>query len=456
VDENVYNTTNDTLAERWHFGQKLMSYTFNAQGQLASFTDGRTKTTTLGSYKRGIPQAIGYPDGTSQSLVVDDFGQIRSITDQAGATTTYAYDAVGRLTRIDYPTGDEQAWYPKTFSYAFVTGAERGVGANHWRRTVAKGSQRQVTYFNAMLQPVLTDTYIDGNAGSHTSVRSDYDYRGLATFSAYPVAGTPVLGAISAGTTTSYDALGRPTRVQQTSELGTLTTTTAYLSGARKQVTDPKGNVTTTRYQVFDQPSYDAVTEVQAPAGVIQTITRDLYGNPTQIHQYGTYNGLSGDVTKTLVYDAYHRLCRTIEPESGSEVMAYDDANNLLWSAAGLTLPAPTTGTETDCYRSSVAEAGRTQRTYDAMNRLLGRSMSQSPKAYCGRSKSAACPSSPNCRTSCSSGPVPLALTSTCSKDKLPSYRLMFSPKGCSPSGWMSSLTRMSFLYSSSGLAFWP
>jgi YD repeat-containing protein len=364
VDQYVYNSTNDTLAERWHFGQKLMSYSFNAQGQLASFTDGNTKTTTLGSYKRGIPQSIGYPDGTSQSLVVDDLGQIRSITDQAGATTTYTYDPVGRLARIDYPSGDEQAWYPKTFTYDFVTGAERGLGANHWRRTVAKGAQRQVTYFDAQLRPVLADTYIDGNAGSHSNVRSDYDFKGLTTFASYPIDGTPSLSAITAGTLSTYDALGRLTATQQTSELGTLTTSTAYLSGARKQVTDPKGKVTTTTYQVFDQPSYDAVIQVDAPAGVTQVITRDLYGNPLAIRQYGSYNGLSGDVTKTLVYDAYHRLCRTTEPESGSEVMAYDNANNLLWSAAGLSL------TGTGCGLEQVAEAGKTKRTYDAMNRL--------------------------------------------------------------------------------------
>jgi len=37
-----------------------MNYTFNSAGQLASFTDGNTHTTTLGNYKRGIPQTIGY------------------------------------------------------------------------------------------------------------------------------------------------------------------------------------------------------------------------------------------------------------------------------------------------------------------------------------------------------------------------------------------------------------
>lgn len=368
VDQNVYDLSRVTLKERWHFGQKLMSYTFDAQGNLASFTDGNSHTTTLGSYKRGIPQAIGYPDGRSQSLAVDDFGQIARITDQAGSATAYSYDAVGRLKQIAYPTGDEQAWYPKTFNYDFVAGAERGIAANHWRRTIATGNARSVTYFDALLRPVLADSYSAADGSSHTSARTDYDWKGQKTFVSYPVPGSPSLASITTGSTSTYDALGRLTRTQQVSELGTLTSTTAYLSGARMQVTDPKGNVTTTRYQVFDQPSYDAVIQVQAPAGLTQTIERDLYGNPRAITQSGLYGTQSLNVRKTLIYDGYHRLCRTTEPESGSEVMAYDAANNLLWSASGVTLTDPQS--TTDCGQTQVATAGRTTRTYDAMNRV--------------------------------------------------------------------------------------
>jgi YD repeat-containing protein len=69
------------------------------------------------------------------------------------------------------------------------------------------------------------------------------------------------------------------------------------------------------------------------------------------------------DVTKTLTYDSYHRLCRTSEPESGSAVMAYDNANNLAWSAEGLAI------TGTGCGQEQVT-TGKTTRTYDAMNRL--------------------------------------------------------------------------------------
>ncbi|MFC5740098.1 hypothetical protein [Dyella tabacisoli] len=362
---NTYNLSNVTLQSRARFGQTLMSYTFDGQGQLASFTDGKSHTTTLSNYKRGIPQSIAYPDTYTQSLVVDDFGQISSLTDQAGNTTSYNYDAIGRIAGITYPAGDEVAWSPKNFSYAYITGAERGVAANHWRRTTTKGNAVTTTYFDAMLRPVLSDTAIAGTSGSDISTRTDYDWKGQKIFVTYPVSGAPDLGSITSGSTSVYDALGRLTQTQQASELGTLTAITAYLSGARQQVTDPKGNVTTTSYQVFDQPSYNAVIQVQAPEGITQSIARDLYGNPLTITQSGLYGAESDNVTKSLTYDSYHRLCRTTEPESGSEVTAYDAANNVAWTAAGLAI------TGTGCGQEQVVVAAQTTRTYDTMNRVL-------------------------------------------------------------------------------------
>ncbi|KRE87481.1 hypothetical protein ASG75_04980 [Rhodanobacter sp. Soil772] len=364
---NTYSTSNDTLQSRARFGQTLMNYTFNSAGQLASFTDSNSHTTSLSNYKRGIPQTIGYPDGISETLVVDDFGQISAITDQAGHTTSYGYDSVGRMTGITYPGGDEEAWLPKTFSYDFVTSDERGVPANHWRRTTTTGSAVGVTYFDAMLRPVLTDSDIGANV--QVSTLTTYDAKGQKTFSAYPSATaltftqTPAAAGIK-GVATTYDALERVVQVQQDSELGVLTSSTAYLSGARQQVTDPKGNVTTTSYQVFDSPSDDAPIQVQAPTGITQSIARDLYGNPLSITQSGLYSTESDSVTKTLTYDSYHRLCRTTEPESGSEVMAYDAANNLAWSAQGLAI------TGTGCGQEQVAAGAQTTRTYDAMNRV--------------------------------------------------------------------------------------
>jgi YD repeat-containing protein len=350
----------DTLLSRSRFGQTLMNYTFNSVGQLASFTDGNNHTTSLSNYYRGVPQLISYPDKSTESLTVDDLSQITSITDQNGHTTGYSYDPIGRIAGITYPTGDPVALYPATFTYSFVTSAERGVAASHWRRTKTTGSAVDTTYFDAMLRPVLNDTSIPG---TEITTGTAYDWKGQTTFTSYPVSGAPAVSGLTSGTHSTYDALERLTQSTQDSELGALTTQTAYTGSAHKVVTDPKGNVTTTFYQVFDQPSYDTPIGVVAPAGIGQNISRDLYGNPTVINQAGMYGSESDSLSKYFYYDSYHRLCRTSEPESGSVVTTYDGANNVQTTATGLSISGTGCGTS--------PAASQTAYTYDAMNRVL-------------------------------------------------------------------------------------
>lgn len=363
---NGYDTSNVTLTSRSRFGLTQATYTYTPQGQVATAADGNGNTIQVSNYQRGIPQTIQYPDGYNQTLVVDDFGGIRSVKDQAGNLTSYDYDALGRVSKITYPAADEQAWLPKTFTYSVANASERGLSGTHWRRTSTKGDANEVTYFDAMLRPVLAETYMASLPSSHVSVENAYDWKGRKTFAAYAVAGSPNLGA-TAGVRSIYDELDRLTETDQTAENGTtLVTQMVYLSGAQTKVTDPKGNVTTTSYQVFDEPSNDAVVLIQAPEGVNQSVARDIYGNPTAIRQWGVFGGTqSVDITKTLIYDAQHRLCRSIEPESGSEVVAYDNASNVSWRASGLSF-----SDNTSCNQSAVAAAAKTQYTYDVMNRV--------------------------------------------------------------------------------------
>jgi len=354
VSQNTYDPNSATLSARFSFGRKVMGYAFDAAGQLAAFTNGNGSTTTLGGYKRGIPQSIGFPDGTSQSLSVDDFGQIRSVTNQANATTTYSYDAMGRIARIDYPLGMNA----RVFGYG-ISGDERGIAGAHWRRSVAQGGKIQMTSYDAMLRPILVDTYgSDGSA--HTSSRTDYDWRGLTIFQSQPFAGAPAIGAMGWGTATGFDVIGRETNSAQASELGNLFTTTQYLSGGAKAVTDPRGNRTTFWYQAFDQPEYDRVVKVEAPENSVQSVVRDTYGKPLSI----TQGGAGQSVTKTMTYDPWHRLCRTWEPESGSAIMARDGADNVVWSASGASYNG------SGCGYEQVADTSKTVRAYDAMNRV--------------------------------------------------------------------------------------
>lgn len=363
VSAITYDPNSLTPLSRAAFGQTVMSYTFNAQGQLASFTDANQHTTTLGNYKRGIPQTIVFPDvapdhpgGTSESISVDDFGQIAAITDQAGATTSYSYDAIGRVTRVDYPSGDSVAWAPKTFSYSFI-GDARGMGGNHWMRLVTQGNHSERTDFDALLRPVMQGKAEANTGALYVSSRTEYDWKGRKTFESYPVDGAPDRTAIVAGLTHAYDALGRQISTTQPSELNKdITASSQYLSGGRRRDTDGRGNVTVSSFQAFDQPAYDNPVRIEAPESVTQIITRDTFGNPTLISQ--------GGINRTLVYDGQNRLCRTFDPETGYEVQAYDAVGNLAWNASVSSITGETCGLD------QVPSAAKVNRAYDSMNRV--------------------------------------------------------------------------------------
>jgi YD repeat-containing protein len=361
VSQMNYDATTSTPTERYRFGTKVMDYTFNPQGQLASFTDGNGKTTTLGGYVLGIPGSIAYPDATSQVIGVDGFGQIASITDQAKATTSYGYDAIGRIARIDYPSGDSVAWAPKTYTYSYVADG-RGLGGAHWVRSTKQGTLTQQTDFDALLRPVMTGKSEADTGALYVSTRTEYDWAGRKTFESFPVDGAPDRSAITQGSTTVYDVLGRPVSTTVPSEQGDLTTTMAYPAGGARSVTDarvptnPGDNVTTSYFQAFDEPSMDAAVRVVAPEGVTQDIARDLYGNVLSITQ--------GGVARTMTYDAEHRLCRSWEPETGSTMTSYDAADNVVWSATGQAFNG------TGCGYDQVADTDKTASAYDGMNRV--------------------------------------------------------------------------------------
>jgi len=281
-------------SRRYAFGklEQMLGYdsssalTSGQLGTLRTVADGNSSVTTLSSWKRGIPQSIKYPAtpeapaGATRSAVVNDNGWIDSAIDENGFQTTYQYDAMGRLRLIDYPDGDTVNWHSTSLVFESVAQVEYGIGAGHWRQTVSTGNARKVTYFDALWRPLVVREF-DASSPSTTQrfSRFTYDSEGRVTFASYPGPDE----ALTSGTWTWYDALGRPYQVTQDSELGALTTRTDYLSGFRTRVTSPRGHVTTTHYQAWDVPTHEFPTLIEAPEGAVTTIVRDGLGTPLQI-----------------------------------------------------------------------------------------------------------------------------------------------------------------------------
>ncbi|MEG3193761.1 hypothetical protein SNE32_16185, partial [Lysobacter sp. D1-1-M9] len=160
-----------------------------------------------------------------------------------GIVTKYQYDALGRLKLIDYPDGDTVAWTSTSRTFSHVGGVY-GLPA-HWRMWERTGAGYKLTHYDALLRPVVTETYDSADpANTRSIVVNRYDAVGRLAFQSYPVRSLGVwTDASLAGTTTSYDALDRVKAVTQSSELGDLSTTTSYLNDANgyyTRVTDPK------------------------------------------------------------------------------------------------------------------------------------------------------------------------------------------------------------------------
>lgn len=346
---------------QWAFGNLLQEFSYHADGNVASVKDGRGNTTLLGAWKLGIPQELIFADGTRKTFDVDARGDITAVIDQNGAATRYSYDAMGRVANIDFPVGDTVAWNAITQDFAQVAADEYGLGPGHWRKSVAQGNLRKLTYYDALLRPVVVREFDAANEDATRRFRrSSYDIEGRQVFASY--AGQT--DAVGQGVSMAYDALGRSVGSVADSELGDLVTLKEYMAGNQVRTVDPRGNVTVERSRALDVPDYQQTVRVEQPNGVVTEIERNVFGKPAAITRRDTAGASA--LTRRYGYDGGQRLCNVTEPETGTTVYSYDPAGNLAWAAAGL--DASMAGA---CNRDAASVSGRrVDRTYDALNRL--------------------------------------------------------------------------------------
>ena len=351
-------------------GLLVQTLTYNADGTIASVKDGNNNTTSLSSWYRGIPRTVTFPGSVTQTATVNAHGFVTSVKDELNNTTTYGYDALGRMKTLTHPTGDSVSWAPTTILYEKVPSTEMDIPAGHWRQTVTRGNYRKVIHFDALWRPVVEHEY-DNTAPTATQrfLGWKYDHEGRVSFAGYPRStATSVSSFGTTGTSTLYDALGRPTSVSQTADGGAAVTLYYYQTGFINEVRDPLNNYTRTTYQAFDTPATDSpltiIDGLGEPEQQTNTIARDVLGKPTSVTRSGTYGGSPISAVRRYVYDLNQRLCKRVEPETGATLIEYDGAQNIAWTAEGSGL------TTLACNRSSVPTSERVIRTYDTRNRL--------------------------------------------------------------------------------------
>jgi RHS repeat-associated protein len=278
-------------------GRGDQSFTYDAQGNVASSTDalGRTTTYTYDTMGNVLSKSVQLDPSTTLtwSYTYNQFQQVLTATDPLGNVTTNTYDAKGNLlsTTTPPPAPGQPA---STTSFAY-------------------DAQGQLTQVTDPLAHVTTMAYTPaGLIASITDAQSNsttftYDARGNRLSS------TDTLGN---ATTYAYDAMSRLTGITQP---GGISTGFAYdHRGRRTSVTDANGQ--TTGYGYDDADRLLSVTDAEA--------SLTSYQYDTENHLASITDAL-GRVT-AFGYDALGRVTSVSFPSSLSESYTYDAMGNLL------------------------------------------------------------------------------------------------------------------------------
>jgi RHS repeat-associated protein len=368
MERTEYHPTTALPTQRFAWGRLVESFDYNADGTLNNRFDPLGRATRHLNWHRGIPRQVTARDGSNEFAEVNNLGRITSHTNRAGTTTRFGYDAMGRLGSITYPAETWGSYHPTTVTFVQAASPEFGLETGHWRLTEQTGDAWNVRYFDALWRERLRRSFDAQRPGSTLRVvETRWDAEGKKIYESQPSRDGAGINQARPGMHWVHDGLGRTVQQRQNSELGDLITQTQYGNGFTKTVTNPRGASSSFNYQAWDSPSEDHLAGATLPAGVWLSIPRDRFGKALSVSRGGSSGFGTSSVTRSYVYDVHQRLCKTVEPESGATIVAYDGAGNIAWRASG---QAATGTAPQQCDHGAVPASARISFAYDAEDRL--------------------------------------------------------------------------------------
>jgi RHS repeat-associated protein len=316
----------------------------------SSVTDTTHMTTFAYSatYAGAYPTTVTNPLGQASNHAYDfNTGLLMSTTDANSQITSFTYDSLWRLASVSHPDGGldtitrQESVYPfsATLTKA-ITSAMNYVTTNVFDG-MGREAQSQVT--SDPQGTVYTDTTYDAD-GRKASVSNPYRtkteptygvtsfiYDGIGrTCVVVPPDGTAVSGSTCPATQPSNDTF--------TTYLGNTTTVTDQQVKSRKSQTDGLGRLT----MVWEDPS---VLNYETD------YTYDALDNLATVVQGGSRN-------RSFVFDSLKHMTSSANPEAGTVAYTYDADSNVI--------------TKADARSITITY------TYDVLNRMLGRTYSNS------------------------------------------------------------------------------
>ena len=286
--------------------------TYDGYGNRLTITDalGKTTSTTYDTTYHRFPLTEINPLGQSTTKVWDYVcSKPTAETDPNGAITRTTYDMLCRPTRVDHPdaswqlTNYNDALRGQPDAYFVHEASSDGTADGLWTKSYVDGLERE---YKVVSEPDQT-------------VDTIYDARGLVQSTSAPHA----TGETARRTTTSYDAVRRPTRVTHPSGHAITTvyddwikTTYNELGVPLRHEYDSDGQLALTTEYVADGVggyiAYTTTASAHDHVGRLVSIT-DAEGNDT-----------------ILTYDTMSRKTSMNDPDMGSWVYTYDDAGRVI------------------------------------------------------------------------------------------------------------------------------
>ncbi|WP_368881659.1 RHS repeat domain-containing protein [Shewanella algae] len=369
IPQNEYLLNEDMLpATERLYGRDIRKYTYHKDGNIRRISESHSnRYEEFENYYRGKAQEIILPcsnfngcdtkNGSTKNTIIalmsiNPDGSKNATTDFNGNKTIYSYNHIGWLTKIDF---SDHKMADVMISYKFVNENEDGInGSNisvgNLSQSISRGNYNKKIYYDGLRRPVFTVERDVTNAATVRYQAFEYDHESRQTLASFPSSNA----ASRVGMATEYDVLGRTITLTRTSDNSSISR--KYIAGNKVDVTDAEGNITTTTYLAYGQPTYSYPLLIEAPNTDDISLDYNEFAQITSIRQ--------GYITEKRIYDSYQQLCKSIRPETGITAYGYNAQRQQIWRALG------TNGSSTSCDTASIPANHKTLLGYDNLGQL--------------------------------------------------------------------------------------